>query len=163
MEQGTGIISVSGEEATITFKRRLSHPIDKVWEAITEPKKRAKWFGPTTIDPQEGGTMVTTAEGPPAPKRVRRTEAEILVWDPPHVLEYKEKAANIGETIVRFELKTEGDATLLHLTNSRLKPSDARGYAPGWHAFLDRLESHLEGTSPPEWGKRYGEVQHAYA
>ncbi len=163
MKKRTGMISVNGEEATITFERHLPFPAEKVWAAITEPEKRAAWFGPTTIDPQEGGIMITTAEGPPAPEEIRRTKAEILVWNPPHVFEYKEAAENVGETIVRFELESKGNETILRLKNSRLRPEDAGGYAPGWHAFLDRLEAQLAGEQLPEWGKRYGEVMAQYA
>jgi uncharacterized protein YndB with AHSA1/START domain len=162
MDNRTGKITISGEMAEITFERHLPHPAEKVWAAITEPDKRAEWFGPTTIDPRPGGIMVTTAEGPPAPEEVRRTEAEILTWEPPHVFEYKEKASNVGETIVRFELENEGESTILRLTNSRLKPEDAGGYAPGWHAFLDRMEAHLNRHELPVWGQRYGEVQEQY-
>jgi uncharacterized protein YndB with AHSA1/START domain len=162
MRKRTGMISVNGEEATITFERHLPFPIEKVWAAITEPEKRAVWFGPTTIDPQEGGIMITTAEGPPAPEEIRRTKAEILVWDPPHVFEYEETSGNVGETIVRFELERKGNKTFLRLINSRLRPEDAGGYAPGWHAFLDRLEAQLTGEQLPDWGIRYGKVRGNY-
>lgn len=163
MNKKTGIISVSDKEATITFERHLSHPIEKVWAALTEPEKRAVWFGPTTIEPEKGGTLITTAEGPPAPEEVRKTMATILTWEPPNVFEYKEEASNVGSTIVRFELKAKDDMTILLMTNSRLKPEDAHGYAPGWHAFLDRFEASLNKEELPEWGKRYGEVQAEYA
>lgn len=162
MGKRTGSISVEGEEATITFERHLPHPVEIVWEAITEPRKRSRWFGPTSIDPRKGGVMITTAEGPPAPEEVRRTKAVILTWNPPHVFEYKDEAEDVGETVVRFELEKKGSTTILRMTNSRLKPEDATGYAPGWHAFLDRLEAYLNRSELPVWGKRYGEVQAEY-
>lgn len=163
MKKETGIITVTGNGATISFERFVEHPIEKVWAAITDPEIRAIWFGPTTIEPKEGGNMETIAEGPPAPEDVRRTKAKILVWKPPHIFEYEEDARDVGNTVVRFELKTKGEKTILHLTNSRLKPSDASGYAPGWHAFLDRLDAYLDQDVLPDWGKRYSEVQSAYA
>lgn len=163
MDKKTGIITVSGNEATITFERHLNHPIEKVWAALTEPQKRAVWFGPTSIEPEEGGTMITTAEGPPAPEEIRKTKATILTWDPPTIFEYQEEASNVGKTIVRFELESKDDSTILRMTNSRLKPEDAHGYAPGWHAFLDRLAASMNKEELPVWGKRYGEVQEAYS
>jgi FMN-dependent NADH-azoreductase len=39
-----GFISVEGDVATLTFQRRLDHPIEEVWTAITDPKERADWF-----------------------------------------------------------------------------------------------------------------------
>lgn len=59
MNKKTGIISVEGEEATVTFERYLSHNAEKVWAAITEPEKKARWFGPTTIEPKAEGNTET--------------------------------------------------------------------------------------------------------
>jgi uncharacterized protein YndB with AHSA1/START domain len=66
-----GFISVEGDSATLTFKRRLKHPIEVVWSAITDPKQRADWFGPTVIDGRPRGTIEMVAEGPPAPREQR--------------------------------------------------------------------------------------------
>ncbi len=162
MHQRTGTISIDGNRATITFVRYLGHPIEKVWNAVTDPVQRAVWFGPTSIEPQVGGQIETTAEGPPAPVEVRQSKGIIRVWDPPNVFEYEEESANVGKTVVRFELKAEGETTVLRLINSGLNISDAGGYAPGWHAFLDRLESLLDDQQLPDWGERYGMVQSEY-
>ena len=35
-----GFISVEGDVATLTFKRRLKHSIENVWAAITAPEER---------------------------------------------------------------------------------------------------------------------------
>ena len=52
-----GFIDVNGELATLTFKRRLAHPIQEVWAAITDPEQRVDWFGATVIDGRVGGTI----------------------------------------------------------------------------------------------------------
>lgn len=163
MSQSTGKISVDGNTATIMFERRLPHSIDIVWKAITDPEQRKQWYGPTTMEPKEGGTIETIAEGPPAPVEVRRSSGTIIVWDPPNVFEYKEESANVGTTTVRYELAADGNSTVLRLINSGINISDAFGYAPGWHVFIDRLTSHLNGEQLPEWGVRYSEVQPEYS
>jgi uncharacterized protein YndB with AHSA1/START domain len=163
MSESTGKISVDGNTATITFERHLPHSIDIVWKAITDPEQRKQWYGPTTLEPKEGGTIETIAEGPPAPVEVRRSVGIIIVWDPPNVFEYKEESANVGTTTVRYELTPDGNSTMLRLINSGLKISDAFGYAPGWHAFIDRLASFLKGEQLPEWGRRYSEAQQEYS
>ncbi len=162
MNKKNGSISVEGHWATITFKRQLPFSIEKVWEAITNPEQREQWFGPTTIEPEKGGAIETIAEGPPAPVEVRRSKGKIISWDPPRLFEYEEESSNAGKTIIRFELQSLGNETLFRLTNSGISTSDAGGYAPGWHAFIDRLESYLENKPLPDWGQRYGEVQPAY-
>jgi hypothetical protein len=35
-----GFIDVNGGLATLTFRRRLAHPIQEVWSAITDPEQR---------------------------------------------------------------------------------------------------------------------------
>ena len=49
-----GFIAVEGNHATLTFKRRLQHPIEAVWAAITDPEQRANWFGIATWEESHG-------------------------------------------------------------------------------------------------------------
>jgi uncharacterized protein YndB with AHSA1/START domain len=157
-----GTITRNGESATITFERRLPYPISAVWAAITDPQQRGMWFGPTTLEARVGGTIEMTAEGPPAPPAMRRMTGRILVWDPPHVFEHEWKQSIVGDSVARYELTADGDATLLRFTHSGLRARDAQGYIPGQHAFLDRLEAHLGSTGLPVWTERYAEVKSAY-
>jgi len=157
-----GKMVVDGEHATLIFERRISHPITAVWAAIADPEQRAVWLGATTIDPREGGLIETLSDGAPAPAEARRMTGRILVWDPPRVLEHEWKQALVGDTVVRYELMPDGDATILRFTHSRLTERNAQGYRPGWHAYLDRFEAQLNGTELPRWMDRYGELQPAY-
>jgi uncharacterized protein YndB with AHSA1/START domain len=157
-----GFISVEGESATLTFKRRLKHPIEAVWSAITDPRRRADWFGPTVIDGRPGGTIEMVAEGPPAPRAQRTIKGRILVWDPPRVLEHEWNQSLVEKSVVRYELAPEGDSTLLTFTHRGLGLANAKGYISGTHAFLDRLAAYLDGAELPNWQQRYAEVQQAY-
>lgn len=163
MTSPLGKIVIDGERTALVFERRIPRPIEAVWAAITEPEQRATWLGPTTIEPREGGRIETTAEGPPAPREMRQIAGRILVWDPPRVLEHEWKQSLIGDTVVRYELTPDGDATILRFTHSRLTERDARGYIPGTHAYLDRLEAYLGGSEMPRWMERYGALQPSYA
>jgi uncharacterized protein YndB with AHSA1/START domain len=158
-----GKVVIDGDRAAIVFERRIPHPIDAVWAAITEPEHRAAWLGPTSIEPREGGTVELTAEGPPVPREMREITGRIRVWDPPRVFEHEWKQSLVGDTVIRYELTPDGDATTLRLTHSRLAEPDARGYISGTHAYLDRLEAHLEGSELPRWLERYGAVQPSYS
>ena len=157
-----GFIAVEGEDATLTFKRRLQHPIAAVWAAITEPQQRANWFGVTTIDGRSGGSIEMIAEGPPVSEEQRTVRGRILVWDPPRVLEHEWNQSLVGKGVVRYELVAEGDTTILTFTHRGLSLANAKGYAPGTHAFLDRLDAHLGGTDLPDWKQRYAEAQEAF-
>lgn len=159
----TGTITHHDGSATITFERRLAHPIERVWAAITDPAQRAQWFGTTTLEAREGGRIDMVAEGPPVAPEMRRMTGRIRLWRPPHVFEHEWSQSLIGDTVVRYELSEDGEGTLLRFTHSGFKPPHAKGYIPGEHAFLDRLEAHLDQAPLPGWGQRYGEVHPRYA
>jgi uncharacterized protein YndB with AHSA1/START domain len=157
-----GFIAVEGDRATLIFKRRLQHPVEAVWAAITDPQQRADWFGITIIDGRVGGMVETIVEGPPVPSDQRTVRGRILVWDPPHIFEHEWNQTLVEKSVVRYELAAEGDATILTFTHRGLSIPNARGYVSGTHAFLDRLDAHLNGLDLPDWRQRYAEVQQAY-
>jgi uncharacterized protein YndB with AHSA1/START domain len=136
--------------------------IEAVWRALTDPEERAGWFGHTTLEARQGGAITMIADGPPMPAEVRTMSGEVLVWDPPHVFEHTWKQRLIGDTLVRYELRPDGDATVLKLTHQGLRPKDAAGYIPGQHAYLDRLEAALAHQPVPDWQARYRNVAGLY-
>jgi uncharacterized protein YndB with AHSA1/START domain len=146
MTDHAGRITVDGEKAVLNFERRLPFPIELVWSAITDPAEREQWFGPTTIDAREGGVIEMVATGPPLPPEQKRMTGRILVWDPPHVLEHEWKQPIVDDGVVRYELSSDGDGTLLRFSHRGLSPRNAGGFRGGTHAFLDRLEAYLAGV-----------------
>ena len=129
MSERDGRLTVDGDRAVLNFERRLPFPVEVVWSAITDPQERAQWFGETTIEAREGGTIDMVATGPLLPPERKRMTGRILVWDPPHVLEHEWK-----------------------------QPIVASGVLGGTHAFLDRLEAYLTGDELPNWAARRLEV-----
>ena len=146
----------------MTFRRHLPHPIEVVWVALTDPLERKAWFGETVIDGRTGGTIEMMPDNPPAAPDANRMTGRILVWDPPHVLEHEWRQRIVEDSVVRDELTADGDGTLLIFTHTGLSTTNARGFIPGTHAFLDRLEAHLAGTALPNWSDRYAEVASSY-
>ncbi|HZA12824.1 SRPBCC family protein [Mycobacterium sp.] len=158
MNARNGRLVVDGDRAVLNFERRLPYPIEAVWSAITEPGERRQWMGETTIDGREGGVIDMVPSGPPFPPEHKRMTGRILVWDPPHVLEHEWKQSIVEDSVVRYELSSDGDETLLRFSHRGLSVRNATGFLPGTHAFLDRLEAHLGGERLPNWSARYQEV-----
>ena len=53
-----GIVTIEGEYATLNYERRLSHPREIVWKAITDPKELAGWMNTkAVIDRHNSGTI----------------------------------------------------------------------------------------------------------
>lgn len=157
-----GDLEIDGDLATITFRRHLAYPVATVWAALTDPAERAAWFGETTIDGRAGGTIDMVATDPPAAPEAKRMTGRILVWDPPHVLEHEWRQRIVEDGVVRYELAEDGAGTLLTFVHRGLSVRNAKGFIPGTHAFLDRLEAHLGDTPLPDWSERYAEAAPAY-
>lgn len=123
----------------LRFTRRFRHPREKVWRAVTEPEHLARWF-PTTIDGERAaGARLRFAfpagEGPPF-------EGEMLVFDPPSVMELR-----WGPDIIRLELQAAGEGTVLTLVDILEERGKAARDGAGWHVCLDALTGALRGES----------------
>lgn len=160
-----GTITTDGRHAVLTFHRRFRFPIDRVWSAITDDAERKVWFGEGTVDPQ-GEEVVIEPEDPPAPMDAKRVTGRILTWQPPEngtaVFEHEWRQKIVEDSVVRYELTADGDETLLRFTHTGLSERNAKGFAPGTHAFFDRAEAFLGDEPLPSWSERYAEVASAY-
>lgn len=143
-----GRVTYEGDTATIAFERRLRHPVEVVWNALTDPRKLAQWYMTTArLDARQGGSIDYVS----GPSQFHVT-GRILTWDPPRVFEHEwnvepRKGLPQGErSVVRYELTPDGDATILRVTHRRLTRPTSFGFVSGLHIFLDRLEQQLDGN-----------------
>jgi uncharacterized protein YndB with AHSA1/START domain len=161
-----GEVIIEGDYATLKYERRLAHPREVVWNAITNPKELAEWmYTKAVIDGRNGGTtdFVTRPGG-------FHTTGRILVWDPPRVFEHEWHTAphpqlpdGEPDAVIRWELVRDGDfSTILTLTFSRVTKPTALSFAPGMHAFLDRLAAQLDHRALPDWVKTRDAVKGFY-
>jgi len=139
----------------LRFTRRLPHPPQRVWRALTEPEHIAAWF-PTTIDGERaaGAPLHFTFrdhEGPPM-------DGEMLAFDPPSQMELR-----WGEEIMRFELRPDGEGSVLTFTNIFDETGKAARDGAGWHSCLDLLGYAAGGQQAP-WSAadRWRQVHDAY-
>jgi uncharacterized protein YndB with AHSA1/START domain len=151
--------TVDGRPA-VRFERRLGHPVEAVWRAVSEPAGLAHWF-PARVEIEElapGGRLrFEHADGAAPP-----SDGEIVEVEPPRRLTF-----TWGGERLRFELEPAGDGTLLRLTHFLSSPEQAARDAAGWHVCLDRLTDHLSGApagapdSEPtgEWREHYEAYQ----
>jgi len=162
-----GTVVMEGERtANLVFRRRLPlHPPEAVWRALTDPDELSGWYMTrAVIDGREGGSVDLWA----GPSRLHAT-GRTLRWDPPKVLEHEWKVAPRPELpsgedgVIRWELQGDGEGgTVLLLEHRNLNRQTALGFAPGTHAFLDRLEASLDRRPLPNWQERYQQVAPRY-
>ena len=159
-----GTVIFDGEYATIAFSRRIGHPPEEVWSAITDPEQLQGWYMTrATLVGGKGGSI--DFRSGPAQYHVT---GRILSWDPPHLLEHEWKVEpSTGlpsgeDSVIRWELARDGHGTVITFTHRRLTRRTAIGFAPGVHGFLDRLAAHLDGEPLPDWRSRVEELRRYY-
>jgi uncharacterized protein YndB with AHSA1/START domain len=147
----------------VRIVRLLPGPIERVWEYLTDAKKRARWFAGGPMEQKAGGKYelhflhknLAPDETPPeAMKHVHEdgvsVAGTVLRCEPPRVLAYTFD----DESDVTFELTPQGDKVVLVLTH-RARGADLpflTGYAAGWHTHFTHLIAELEGAPrPPFW------------
>lgn len=147
-----GHLDQSGDRWQLRFTRRLPHPPQKVWRALTEPEHLRAWFPQEVEGRWEVGARLRFVDGDFA------FHGELLTFEPPTLLEYQ-----WGEDLLRFELQPDGDGTVLTLVDTFDDRGKAARDAAGWHACLDVLECALAGQEPGfDPGARWGEVHPRY-
>lgn len=133
----------------VRFERRLAHPREKVWRAITESDHLAHWLPCDIVGPRTAGAAVDLPFWPSHVARygLEATPAlhgEIRVWDPPSVFEW-----TWDTDVLRWELSDVAGGTLLRFT-TWIAPGDegAIGTSAGYHVCLGHLQELLDAGAP---------------
>jgi uncharacterized protein YndB with AHSA1/START domain len=122
----------------LVFTRKLAHPREKVWKAITEGEHMQHWFP----DEMRGERAVGAhLEFVPDGHEDLKFEGEMLAFEPPSLMEFL-----WGEDTIRIELASDGDGTVLTLVDTFTELGKAARDGAGWHVCLDNLVHHLDGT-----------------
>jgi len=133
---------------SLTLKRRLNAPAEKVYAAWTDPEKIIRWFGPDSgpvtkadIDLRVGGGFTiafNTEDGEHHEvggvyREVVPNEKLVFTWAW-HTM--KER-----ESLVTVSIRRDGEGSLLTLLHEKFFDEAARdGHSRGWTGSLDKLE-----------------------
>jgi uncharacterized protein YndB with AHSA1/START domain len=146
------LLTVDGRPM-LRIERRLSHPPEKVWRAVTEPAELSQWFPATAAMDLALDAKVTfdvgDGEGP-------STSGTIVELDPPRTF-----AFTWEESELRFELRPHDDGCLLIFTHAFDDRYGAASFVSGWQRCLDALELLVAGR-PVEHGHPTAEQHDHY-
>lgn len=147
----------AGGRAVLRFERRLAHPVEKVWRALSDPAHLVRWF-PSAVEFEPGVDAKVRFTAPGGGDLIG--EGVIIEFDPPRVL-----AFTWNTDALRWELSPNGAGTLLVFTHVVLDGPMAGCFAAGWHGCLDGLSALLAGRPIPEQAgpRKYAERHDAYA
>lgn len=149
-----GTLTTKGNKVEFRFERRLAHPPEKVWRALTDNKELAHWFPARMEGTREAGAQLRFffEEGDPG-------SGKMHVFDPPRVLEYTWEG-----DLLRWELKPEGTGCLLIFTTIPADRANVSRDATGWHFCLDNLEASVDGNPAAGFDKeRFSALNADYA
>lgn len=142
MKQRSATMDTIGGRPVLRFERRLAHPPDKVWKAITDPAEMAHWF-PAKVETElkVGATVRFHMD------EIDDTTGEIVELDPPKLFVFRWDG-----DLLRFELIPDGSGCRMvfsHTLSGSATWGDARfsaQHAAGWDGCLDLLAGRLDGV-----------------
>ena len=169
--QSLASFPVPGE---VSLVRLLPGPIERVWDFITDPEKRARWFCGGSLEQKVGGKFVFAMrhknlapdETPPAEyAKVQDPgvtfEGRVLQCEAPRLLVF---TFGGDDSVVTFDLKPEGDKVRLLLTH-RASGEDLKevgSFASGWHIHFSMLIALLEGAPRPAFWSQHARLKPLY-
>ncbi|MGA7490328.1 MAG: SRPBCC domain-containing protein [Xanthobacteraceae bacterium] len=136
---------------SLTIKRRINAPPDKVYDAWIDPVKLARWWGPAQaetlsaeVDARVGGRYRIVFRTPDGEEHdVSGTYREV-VPNEKLVFTWMWRTMPERQSLVTLALKPDGDATLLTLLHEQFLDEPARDrHRSGWTATLDKLERYF--------------------
>jgi uncharacterized protein YndB with AHSA1/START domain len=136
---------------SLTLKRRLKAPPQKVFQAWTDPAKLKAWFGPEQVetiiaeaDARVGGRfhiVMRSSDGEEHDvsgiyRAVEPNQKLVFTW--------AWKSTPERESLVTVLIRPDGDETLLTLVHEQFFDEAARDrHRSGWSSALDKFERYI--------------------
>jgi uncharacterized protein YndB with AHSA1/START domain len=141
--QAGELVDLGNGEVELRFERRLNHPLDKVWAAISIPERIGAWFCEMTFEAAPGAPIDQTFHHAGGIKG----SGKVLRFEPPRLFEWQWNGGpDEADSVVTWRLEPDGDdATRIFLTHRTPDRAKARDYGHGWHVHLDGLVEALNG------------------
>lgn len=140
-----GTVIRDGERLGLRYERRLAHPPQKVWRALTRSEDLRHWMPCDLVGERRAGATLVARFWPDIVAKYGMEEpdlpVEIRVWQPPEVFEW-----TWDGDVLRWELEATPEGTRLVFTTwlDAADPGSPRKTAAGYHACLERLVELLD-------------------
>jgi uncharacterized protein YndB with AHSA1/START domain len=138
---------------TIVREITIDAPAERIFEALTNPEQRLKWWGAEGLyrgthmesDLRPGGKWITRGIGREGKRftvqgtyrEIKRPRLLVFTWLP-------DWDAEPLESLVRFDLEEHGGVTTVRLTHSGLTTESSRAHHQGWPRVLGWLQAYVE-------------------
>ncbi len=157
------------EPATLTIRRLLPGPVERIWAYLTQGDLRRQWLAAGEMEMTLGAPLELVwrndelsdppGQRPPGFPEEHRLQSRITELDPPRKL-----AITWGNTGgVSFELEPRGERVLLTVVHRRLPDrSTMLNVSAGWHMHLDTLAALAEGRAPEPFWEGWSRLKQDY-
>ena len=142
----------------LRYERRYAHPVERVWSAITDPSRLARWYGEVAGDLRVGGEyrarlFATGWEG----------TGRIEACEPPHRLLVSAKEPDAADAgLIEVTLAAGGGGTTLVWEERGMPLEFIAGYGAGIQIHVEDLGAYLAGRERVDAEARFGELHPAY-
>jgi uncharacterized protein YndB with AHSA1/START domain len=159
----------------VRIVRLLPGPIERIWDYLTVPEKRARWFCGGETEQKAGRKVaflmqhknLSPGETPPPEYAEMQCngvsfEGRMIRCEPPRLLVY---TFGSQDSVVTFELTPQGEQVRLVLTHRAQGPetlAEISGYGAGWHTHFALLVAELEGAARPLFWATHTELKPIY-
>lgn len=121
---------MSPGHCAVRLTRRYDATPAEVWAALTEPESVGRWLAPAVaVELRPGGAFELTIG----------VDARVREIEPERVLELDWRHADEDPSVVRVELRADGDGTLLSLDHHRIDERFGMTYISRWTGALARF------------------------
>jgi uncharacterized protein YndB with AHSA1/START domain len=136
---------------SLTLKRRLNAPPEKVYAAWTDPTKIAKWFGPDAgpvtradTDVRTGGRYTIVFHTDDGEEHCVGGVYREVVPNEKLQFTWAWRSTPERESLVTITIKPDNGGSILTLLHERFFDEAARDrHGHGWTGSLDKLEQYL--------------------
>lgn len=140
------MIELAAATRSLVVERRMPHPREKIWRALTHGPLIEEWLMQNDFQPVVGHRF--NFRSTPIPLWNGVTDCEVLAVEPNRRLAYSwnasgDQAPDGLKTIVTWTLTPCEGGTLVRMEQSGFRPQDEAGYrgmGGGWPRILVRLE-----------------------
>jgi uncharacterized protein YndB with AHSA1/START domain len=132
---------------TVTVKRRIAAPAQRLFDAWLDPASLAEWMRPCSsgtkrsdvkVDARVGGAFEIVMHVPSGPVRhtgiyqtIEAPRRLVFTWNSIH--------AGQDDSLVTVDFRPDGKATEIVITHERLPEQALKGHTGGWTEILESL------------------------
>ena len=136
---------------SLTLKRRLNAPPERVFAAWTDPQKLMRWFGPEQIEmlraeaeARVGGRFRLIMRGTDGEEHDVSGVYREVVPDRKLVFTWTWRTTPERESLVTVDIRPDGAGSQLNLTHEQFFDEAARDrHEHGWTGCLNKLERYF--------------------